>query len=61
MAKKSKAEKIRPNGGYSNAGQQIKMWNKMASKVDTSWMDNLQGGSWKDDTVLRDYIRDQLK
>lgn len=32
-----------------------------ASNVDTSWMDRLPGGTWKDPDVLRNYMTEQLK
>lgn len=32
-----------------------------ASNIDTSWMDRLPGGTWKDPDVLRNYMIEQLK
>jgi hypothetical protein len=60
MAKKSKDEKIIPNGGYANASSFIRMMHKFKCKTELSWMDSLPGGTWKDPEVLRNYMREQL-
>jgi hypothetical protein len=60
MAKKRSAIKVIPNGGYANASQITKMRHIQDMKTDTSWMDNLPGGSWKDPGVLKAYMKSKL-
>ena len=60
MAKKRLTVKVIPNGGYAKASQFTKMMHTQNKNVDTAWMDNLPGGSWKDPGVLRAYMKSKL-
>ena len=60
MAKKQGLDRVRGNGGYSKAGQSIKLKHQIYKSIDASWMDELPGGSWKDPGVLEAYMKTQL-
>jgi len=60
MEKKRGVDRVRSNGGYSKANQKTKMTYQADKNADTSWMDNLPGGSWKDPGVLRAYMKTQF-
>lgn len=60
MGKKG-VHRTRSNGGYSKASPLFKDQLSIMKNVDTSWMDRLPGGSWKDPGVLREYIKSKLR
>ena len=61
MAKKKGLDRARGNGGYSKAGQFIRLKHKLNANIDASWMEDLPGGTWRDPGVLRAYMRAQFE
>jgi len=46
--------------GYSKPSPNMILMHKCYT-VDTSWMDNLPGGTWQDEGVLKSYLNNQWK
>jgi len=61
MAKKKGLDRARGNGGYSKAGQFIRLKHKIDLNLDAGWMEDLPGGTWRDPGVLRAYMRAQFE
>jgi len=47
--------------GYKKLSGYLKTCIRQDSNLTIDWMDRLPGGSWRDDGVLKAYIKQQLK